>query len=108
MNWHRIPIHIELKQNCKAGRKLNAEETDGLSRRKVSSGKGSIFGPFCEYARSQALGSMTKYRVSVPTALSSLRSHRSFIVHPAPRIINAPMPKRLMNVRGTLGGALSA
>jgi len=30
------------------------------------------------------------------------------IVHPAPRIIRAPVPNRAMYVRGTDGGALTA
>lgn len=30
------------------------------------------------------------------------------MVHPAPRMINAPVPKRTMYFRGTDGGALSA
>ena len=44
----------------------------------------------------------------VPTAVSKFRSHRSLMVHPAPRIIKAPVPNRVMYVRGTDGGALSA
>ena len=43
-----------------------------------------------------------------PTALSRFRSHRSLMVHPAPRMINAPVPKRRMYFRGTDGGTLSA
>lgn len=30
------------------------------------------------------------------------------MVHPAPRMINAPVPKRRMYFRGTTGGTLSA
>lgn len=51
---------------------------------------------------------MPTERGGVPTAVSKFRSHRSLIVHPAPRIINAPVPNRVMYVRGTDGGALSA
>ena len=43
-----------------------------------------------------------------PTALSRFRSHRSLIMHPAPRMINAPVPKRRMYFRGTDGGTLCA
>jgi hypothetical protein len=43
-----------------------------------------------------------------PTAVSKFRSHRSLMVHPAPRIIKAPVPNRVMYVRGTDGGALRA
>ena len=45
---------------------------------------------------------------NAPTALSRFRSHRSLIVHPAPRMINAPVPKRKMYFRGTDGGTLCA
>jgi hypothetical protein len=40
--------------------------------------------------------------------LSRFRSHRSLMVHPAPRMINAPVPNRMVYFRGTDGGALSA
>jgi hypothetical protein len=43
-----------------------------------------------------------------PIAVSKFRSHRSLMVHPAPRMIKAPVPNRVMYVRGTDGGALSA
>ena len=43
-----------------------------------------------------------------PTALSKFRSHRSLMVHPAPRMMNAPAPNRAMYFRGTDGGALCA
>jgi hypothetical protein len=43
-----------------------------------------------------------------PTALSRFLSQRSLIVHPAPRMINAPVPKSAMYFRGTDGGASSA
>ena len=43
-----------------------------------------------------------------PTPLSKFRSHISLIVHPAPRITNAPIPKRLRYVKGVVTGRLSA
>jgi len=43
-----------------------------------------------------------------PTPLSKFRSHMSLIVHPAPRITNAPTPKRLKYARGVVIGRLSA
>lgn len=48
------------------------------------------------------------FRVYAPTALSRFRSHRSLMVHPAPRMINAPVPKRRIYFRGTDGGTFSA
>ena len=44
----------------------------------------------------------------VPTALSRFRSHKSLMVHPAPRIIRAPVPNRMVYFRGMDGGALDA
>ena len=43
-----------------------------------------------------------------PTPLSRFRSHISLIVHPAPRMTNAPTPKRLRYIRGVVIGRPSA
>ena len=40
--------------------------------------------------------------------MSKSRSAISFIVHPADRMISAPIPKRLMYVKGVVNGACTA
>jgi hypothetical protein len=45
---------------------------------------------------------------SSPTDLSKFLSHMSLIVQPAPLITSAPIPHRLIYVKGTLGGRCRA
>lgn len=103
-----IPIPVQLREHGESRGQLGREERDGLAWRYVSSSEGARFGAL--YVRWIVSRGGTRIRSpsGVPTALSRFRSHRSLIVHPAPRITRAPVPNRAMYVRGTDGGALSA
>ena len=102
-----IPVPVQLGEHSEPRGQLGCEERDGLTWRYVPSGEGTRLGALYVVINA-SVGHTRMGRGGVPTALSRFRSHRSLIVHPAPRIIRAPVPNRAMYVRGTDGGALSA
>ncbi len=106
------PVPVQLREHGEPRGQLRREERDGLARHDVPAREGTRFGALCVgWVHVSNVSVAPKERsgpACAPTALSRFLSQRSLIVHPAPRIINAPVPKSAMYFRGTDGGASSA
>lgn len=104
------PVHVELREDAESGRELDSEERGRLEGRDIPSSERSELGASWQEARSMSQRSRRVFgcrttSAGAPTCLSILRSHMSLIVHPAPRMSRAPVPKRAVYQMGVETGA---
>jgi len=109
-NW-MLPIPVQLSQNRQPRTQLQPKEPDSLTNRYFSIRHRTRFSPFYNPKLITTISKGQTQRPRgrhVPTPLSKFRSHISLIVHPAPRMTNAPMPNKVRYVKGVVMGRCNA
>lgn len=113
-----LPIPVQLGQNRQPRTQLQPKEPNSLRNRHVSVRHRTRFSSFYNpkstttISKDQSPKTARMYAgkigKGVPTPLSKFRSHISLIVHPAPRMTNAPIPNKVRYVKGVVMGRCNA